>query len=108
VATPVSPSACAPEVSTSEVVVSAAALEAGLPGTPFLSLREAADWLCVSLSTLKRTIAKGDLATVQVGKRRKLPASYLAAYVAKDILLPDQVVDFTQDDSIAFEYSDSE
>jgi hypothetical protein len=37
-----------------------------------------------------------------------VPANYLAAYVAMDILLPDQVVDFTQDYSIAFEYSDSE
>ena len=36
----------------------------------------------VSLSTLKRTIAKGELATVRVGKHRKVPASYLAAYVA--------------------------
>ena len=41
---------------------------------------------------MKRTIAKGDLATVRVGKHRKVPASYLAAYVAKDVLLPDQVV----------------
>jgi hypothetical protein len=62
----------------------------------------------VSLPTLKRTIARGDLRTGRVGKHRKVPASYLAAYVAKDILLPDQVVDFTQDYSIAFEYSDSE
>jgi len=62
------------------------------PRPPLLSLREAADWLCVSPSTLKRTIAKGHLATVRVGKHRKVPASYLAAYVAKDVLLPDQVV----------------
>jgi hypothetical protein len=41
---------------------------------------------------MKRTIAKGYLATVRVGKHRKVPASYLAAYVAKDVLLPDQVV----------------
>ena len=47
---------------------------------PFLSLREGAD------------IAKGHLATVRVGKHRKVPASYLAAYVAKDILLPDQAL----------------
>jgi excisionase family DNA binding protein len=77
-------------------------------GPPFRSLREAAGWLCVSLPTLKPTIAKRDLRTVRVGKHRKVPASYLAAYVAKDILLLNQVVDFTQDCSIAFEYSDSE
>lgn len=93
---PASPSACAPEMmSTAPVAVSAAA-EAGLPGPPFLSLREAADWLDVSLSTLNRMIAKGDLATVRVGKRRKVPASYLAAYVAKDILLPEQAIEFEQ------------
>jgi excisionase family DNA binding protein len=69
-----------------------AATESEPPRPPFLSLREAADWLCVSPSTMKRTIAKGYLATVRVGKHRKVPASYLAAYVAKDVLLPDQVV----------------
>ena len=69
-----------------------AAVEPEPPRPPFLSLREAADWLCVSLSTMKRTIAKGHIATVRVGKHRKVPASYLAAYVAKDVLLPHQVV----------------
>lgn len=63
------------------------------PAPPFLSLREAADWLCVSLSTLKRLIGKGALGTLRVGGRRKIPASFLAAYVARDILLPDQVKD---------------
>jgi excisionase family DNA binding protein len=63
------------------------------PAPPFLSLREAADWLCVSLSTLKRLIGKGTLATLRVGARRKIPASFLAAYVAREILLPDQVQD---------------
>ena len=63
------------------------------PEPPFLSIREAADWLCVSLSTLKRLIAKGELSVVRVGKRRKVPASYLAAYVGKDILLPDESID---------------
>jgi excisionase family DNA binding protein len=55
---------------------------------PFLSFREAADWLCVSLSTLQRMIAKGDLSAIRVGKRRKIPAGCLAAYVARDILIP--------------------
>jgi excisionase family DNA binding protein len=63
------------------------------PAPPFLSLLEAADWLCVSISTLKRLIAKGDLATIRVGARRKIPASHLAAYVSRGILLPSQVLD---------------
>jgi excisionase family DNA binding protein len=67
------------------------------PAPPFLSLREAAEWLCVSLPTLKRTIAKGDLSTVRVGARRKVPANYLATYVAKDILLPEQVIEINRD-----------
>jgi excisionase family DNA binding protein len=66
------------------------------PVPPFLSLREAADWLCVSISTLKRLIAKGDLSTVRVGARRKIPANVLEAYVARDILLPCQVSDILQ------------
>ncbi len=63
------------------------------PSPPFLSLREAADWLCVSHSTLLRLVAKGELSAVWVGKRRKIPASCLSAYVARDILLPNQVID---------------
>jgi excisionase family DNA binding protein len=66
---------------------------ASSPSPPFLSLRESADWLCVSISTVKRLIAKGTLGTVRVGARRKIPASFLAAHVARDILLPDQVQD---------------
>lgn len=55
---------------------------------PYLSLREAADWLCVSLSTLKRMIARGTLETVRIGERNKVPASVLEAYVTRDILIP--------------------
>ena len=53
------------------------------PAPPFLSLREAADWLCVSRSTLKRMIAQGLLPTIRIGRRRKIPANALSAYVAK-------------------------
>jgi excisionase family DNA binding protein len=67
------------------------------PAPPFLSLREAAEWLCVSLPTLNRTIAKGGLSTVRVGARRKVLANYLAAYVAKDILRPEQVIEINRD-----------
>jgi excisionase family DNA binding protein len=89
--TPLSPDA--PTVGAATCAgANTAAVDNEPPAPPFLSLREAAGWLCVSLSTLKRTIAKGDLSTVCVGKRRKVPASYLAAYVAKDILLPEQVI----------------
>jgi excisionase family DNA binding protein len=62
---------------------------------PFLSLREAADWLCVSRSTLKRMIAKGELTAVHVGKRRKIPANVLTVYVTRDVMFPSQVVDNT-------------
>jgi excisionase family DNA binding protein len=67
------------------------------PAPPFLSLREAADWLCVSPSTLKRMVVKGELPTVRVGKRRKIPAGDLAAYVAKGILLPENVNEVSHD-----------
>lgn len=61
------------------------------PEPPFLSLKEAAEWLCISLSTLKRMVAKGELAALRVGARRKISASDLSAYIAKDILLPSEV-----------------
>ena len=70
------------------------------PAPPFLSLTESAEWLCVSVSTLKRLIAKGDLTTIRVGARQKIPASHLEAYVAKDILLPSQVTDPIQSDEL--------
>lgn len=60
---------------------------------PFLSLKEAADWLCVSVSTVKRMIQKNELTTVRVGARRKVPAGSLASYVARDVMLPNQVTD---------------
>ena len=41
------------------------------PAPPFLSLRDSADWLCISISTLKRLIANGELSTIKVGARRK-------------------------------------
>lgn len=58
---------------------------------PFLSLRNAAEWLCVSVSTIKRLIAQNEVATIRIGKRQKIPASTLAAYVSRDVLLPEQV-----------------
>jgi excisionase family DNA binding protein len=74
-APPYQPYPAAPNVSTS-------------PAPPFLSLRAAAEWLCVSLSTLKRLVARGEFIAVRVGKRRKIPAGSLAAYVSKDLLIP--------------------
>jgi excisionase family DNA binding protein len=58
-------------------------------GPPFLSLSEAADWLGVSLSTLKRLIAKGRLRAVRIGARRKIAASELAAYVGDGQVMID-------------------
>jgi excisionase family DNA binding protein len=59
-------------------------------------MREAADWLCVSRSTLKRMIAQGLLPTIRIGRRRKIPANALSAYVARDLTFPDEVVDTTE------------
>jgi excisionase family DNA binding protein len=70
-------------------IPSDATIPAAPPAPPFLSFREAADWLCVSLSTLKRMVAKGEFTAIRVGKRRKIPADYLAAYVGKDVLIPE-------------------
>ena len=67
-------------------------------GAPFLSLREAAEWLCVSLSTLKRMVASGKLETVRIGQRQKIPASVLEAYVARDILIPNQDMQLVDND----------
>jgi excisionase family DNA binding protein len=68
-------------------------LDDELPAPPFVSLRESADWLCVSISTLKRLVANGELSTIRVGARQKIPANHLAAYIARDILLPSQIID---------------
>jgi excisionase family DNA binding protein len=64
-----------------------------LPPSPFLSLREAAEWLCVSKSTVKRLIAKGELTAIRIGKRQRISAECLSTYVTRDILLPDAVSD---------------
>lgn len=66
------------------------------PAPPFLSPKESAAWLCVHLSTLKRLVARVDLGTLRVGARRKIPASYLAAYVAREIMTTEQVIDIAQ------------
>ena len=55
-----------------------------------LSLRETAEWLCVSLSTVKRLVARNELFTVRVGARRKVPANHLEAYIGRDILIPSE------------------
>jgi len=47
---------------------------------PFFSLGAAAEWLGVSLSTVKRMVGRGDFATVRIGDRRKIPLSELRDY----------------------------
>jgi excisionase family DNA binding protein len=94
------PEAPVPELSLAPPTATTDQGAAQQPAPPFLSLTEAADWLCVSVSTLKRLIAKGDLTTIRVGARQKIPASHLEAYVAKDILLPSQVTDPVQSDEV--------
>lgn len=48
---------------------------------PFYGLSEAANWLGVSLATIKRLLTKGSLPHVRIGVRRKIPFSALRAYV---------------------------
>jgi excisionase family DNA binding protein len=80
-----------------------ATIPAAPPEPPFLSFREAAEWLCVSLSTLKRMVSRGEFMTVHVGKHRKIPANYLASYVAKDVLLPNDIYQ-TETSASSLEY----
>ena len=60
-----------------------------LPGSPFLSIAEAAHWLGVSVSTVKRLIRRGELITVQIGARRKIPNTSLMSYVARGVMFPE-------------------
>jgi excisionase family DNA binding protein len=55
-----------------------------MPACPFLNISEAASWLGVSVSTVKRLISRGELITVRIGARRKIPNTSLADYIAKD------------------------
>ena len=71
---------------------------ADAPQPPFLSLPEAAEWLCVSISTLKRLVTKGELVAVQVGARRKIPANFLSAYVKRGVLILDDVTEISSPD----------
>ena len=63
-----------------------------LPGSPFLSIAEAAHWLGVSVSTVKRLIRRGELTTVQIGARRKIPNTSLMSYVTRGVMFPDVAV----------------
>ena len=60
-----------------------------LPGSPFLTIAEVAHWLGVSVSTVKRLIAKGELVAVRIGGRRKIPNSSLMSYVTSDVMFPE-------------------
>ena len=62
------------------------------PGSPFLSIAEAAHWLGVSVSTVKRLIRRGELITVQIGARRKIPNTSLMSYVTRGVMFPEIVV----------------
>jgi len=87
---------CAPATELASAVADHAKQPDTEPAPPFLSLKESADWLGVSLSTLKRMISKNELVALRIGKRRKIPASYLAAYLARDVLVPSEIPYSTQ------------
>ena len=70
------------------------------PTPPFLSLKDAAEWLGVSMSTLTRMLRRGTLQAIRIGARRRLPANYLSAYLARDIITPNQIIDIVQSFSV--------
>jgi excisionase family DNA binding protein len=58
--------------------------EDGQPDTifrpPFLSIGNAANWLNVSLATMKRLLQRRDIPCVRIGNRRKIPLAVLQQY----------------------------
>jgi excisionase family DNA binding protein len=67
-----------------------------LPGSPFLTIAEAAHWLGVSVSTVKRLIRRGELINVQIGARRKIPNTSLTSYVTRGVMFPGTTSVMTQ------------
>jgi excisionase family DNA binding protein len=67
-----------PETRTS-VAVSAT------PVPPFLSLKDAAVFLGISLSTLNRLLARGELVAFRIDARRKIPADLLTTYISREV-----------------------
>jgi excisionase family DNA binding protein len=63
----------------------AAAADSVAPAPPFLSLQQASAFLSVSLSTLNRLLAKGELVALRIGARRKISADNLTAYLTRYI-----------------------
>jgi excisionase family DNA binding protein len=59
---------------------------APIPSPPFLSLTEAAAWLGISLSTVKRLVDRRELAAVRIGARRKIPLSELENYALERLI----------------------
>ena len=49
--------------------------------SPFLSLRDTADALKISMPTLHRRLNDGSIPSVKVGRRRLIPATYLDTLV---------------------------
>jgi excisionase family DNA binding protein len=68
------------EALIAERIEAAFAARAHSNGTPWLSLRDAAEYLAVSERTLERAIAKGRLRSSALGRRRILHRDDLDAY----------------------------
>jgi excisionase family DNA binding protein len=66
----------------------APAAPAGPTPPTLLSLDEAAAWLSVSKSTVKRLLDRGDLVAIRVGRRRKISADTLADYLRRGLADP--------------------
>lgn len=52
---------------------------------PFVALPEAAEWLAVSLATLKRLLTRRELQAVRIGARRKIPLAELQRYALEGL-----------------------
>ena len=71
------------ELVAERVTAAVAESENGERGSPWLSLREAAEYVGVSERTLERDVARGRLSSSTVGRRRLVHRDELDAYVRR-------------------------
>ena len=63
-----------------------------VPVSGFLSIAEAAHWLSVSASTVEQLVRKGELITVQIDERYKIPNTALFAYFARTVMFAEVIM----------------
>lgn len=54
-------------------------------GERLLTVREACERLALSKAKVYRLLAEGELASVHIGKSRRIPASELEAFIARHV-----------------------